>query len=249
MCPPLETHHIFSSTLAGRKYATSRQYSPREEVAATVEWHWSSKSTASSLHNLHSSIQRCSKSGWSSRTSSKTKDVLRLQDCTHCVAQGRAEGQEIPGETPGWSGVLGWTASHQHFGTAWPINWIQLESLKLHSSSFSYQLKTCYRLSIFFRRLWAPTITRDSWGQWPDSEFGSRTPNTKLMVRRRPIFFRHIRGNYSTSSVHHARSLPSCSLRSIVLPENPCARSRFFEKMCCMCFCLIFFFPRKKLSA
>ena len=99
----------------------------------------------------------------------------------------------------------------------------------------------------FFRRLWAPTITRDSWGQWPDSEFGSRTPNTKLMVRRRPIFFRHIGGNYSTSSVHHARSLPSCSLRSIVLPENPCARSRFFEKMCRI-FCFNFyFFPRKKL--
>ena len=101
--------------------------------------------------------------------------------------------------------------------------------------------------SFFFRRLWAPTITRDSWGQWPDSEFGSRTPNTKLMVRRRPIFFRHIGGNYSTSSVHHARLLPSCSLRSIVLPENPCARSRFFEKMCRIFF--KYFVPRKKLSA
>ena len=88
----------------------------------------------------------------------------------------------------------------------------------------------------FFRTLWAPTITRDSWGQWPVSEFGSRTPNTKLMVRRRPICFRHIGGNYRTSSAHRARSLPSCSLRSIVLPENPCARSRFSEK------CAVFVF-------
>ena len=72
----------------------------------------------------------------------------------------------------------------------------RIESLKPHSSSFSYQLKTCYRLS-FFRAHWAPTITRDSWSQWPDSEFGSRTPNTKLMVRRRPIFFRYIGGKLS----------------------------------------------------
>ena len=72
-------------------------------------------------------------------------------------------------------------------------------------------------------------------------------PNTKLMVRRQPIFCGHIGGNYRTSSAHRARSLPSCSLRSIVLPENPCARSRFFEKMCRIS--CIFFFPRKKFSA
>ena len=94
-----------------------------------------------------------------------------------------------------------------------------LESLKPHSASFSYQLKTCHRLSFFFRRLWAPTITQDSWGQWPDSELGSRTRNTKVVVSRWSIIFRLIGGNHRTSSV------ASCSLSTIMLAQSHRARS------------------------
>ena len=154
-------------------------------------------------------------------------------------------------ETPLAWPIRTWTGSHWHD----PISGFSIDLRCLCGTSYftPVYLKVwnhilpCFLTSskhvtgsVFFRRLWALTTTRDSWGQWPDSEFGSRTPNTKLMVRRRPIFFRHIGGKLSCSLIS------SCSLRSIVLPANPCARSRFFEKMCRIFNFLISIFSREK---
>ena len=90
------------------------------------------KSTASSLHSSiqqdsagFSRIQQwCSKSGWRSSWTYNMfehKDALWLQDCAHCAAEGRAEGQDLlgPRRNSGWSERLRvLIASHQNVGIA-----------------------------------------------------------------------------------------------------------------------------------